>query len=540
MQNKKNMRKEIPEGIILSAVTCFMFFIYAPLELFFTNQDEFFFDSYILLPVLLVIFFATFIPSVMVFALLRKKSEKIYTISLGLYFVVFLCSYIQGNFLVKGLPPLDGTWIDWGAYPLERLKCVGVWCVVSLIVFVGYRKLGLDLFRKGIKVISSCMGLMLLVTLVTLGATNHGFERKTVLNTTTKNLFTMSSNQNFIILVLDAVDARAFSEIVKSDPKYSEIFKDFTAYDNTVGAYPFTKSSIPYILTGVWYKNEEAFEDYERRAFAQSPLFKLLETDGYQMGLYETELLLDEIGGNRFDNIVTCKRGVNSYITFARWQIQMAGFKYAPFDLKRICFVNPVAFNTLKLSPNGEEQFTESNAVFYRKAANEEIELTQDKCFKFIHIEGGHVPFQYDEDVNIIENGTYEDNLKACLTITGAYLDKLRDSDVYDNSAIIVMADHGYENSMRSNPILYVKGVGERHEFTVSDAPISYEDLQGAYAKLLQGAQKDAVFPYREGDVRERRFIWHSQADFMEEYVQKGHATDMDTLEKTGNTFCLK
>ena len=218
----------------------------------------------------------------------------------------------------------------------------------------------------------------------------------------------------------------------------------------------------------------------------------------------------------------------------------MAGFKYAPFDLKRICFVNPAAFNTLKLSPNGEEQFTENNAVFYGKITDEEIELTQDKCFRFIHIEGGHVPFQYDEDVNIIEDGTYEDNLKACLTITGAYLDKLRESGVYDNSAIIVMADHGYENSMRSNPILYVKGVGEKHELVVSDAPISYEDLQGAYAKLLQGAQKDAVFPYREGDVRERRFIWHSQADFMEEYVQKGHATDMDTLEKTGRTYCLK
>lgn len=536
----KKWIKQITEGMILSATTCYMFFIYAPLELLFTNQDEFFFDSYILLPILLVIFFATFIPSVMVFAFLRKKSERIYTISLGLYFVAFLCSYIQGNFLVKGLPPLDGTWIDWGAYPLERLKCIGVWCTVSLIVFAGYKKIGLDLFQKSIKVISSCMGLMLLVTLITLGATNHGFERKTILNTTTKNLFTMSSNQNFIILVLDAVDARAFSEIVKSDSKYSEIFEDFTAYDNTVGAYPFTKSSIPYILTGVWYENEEAFEDYERRAFAQSSLFKSLETEGYQLGLYETELLLDEIGGHRFDNIVTCKRGVNSYITFARWQIQMAGFKYAPFDLKRICFVNPAAFNTLKLSPNGEEQFTENNAVFYGKITDEEIELTQDKCFKFIHIEGGHVPFQYDEDVNIIENGTYEDNLKACLTITGAYLDKLRESGVYDNSAIIVMADHGYENSMRSNPILYVKGVGEKHELVVSDAPISYEDLQGAYAKLLQGAQKDAVFPYREGDVRERRFIWHSQADFMEEYVQKGHATDMDTLEKTGRTYCLK
>lgn len=534
--------KNIGEGIILSVVTCFMFFIYAPLELLFTNQDEFFFDVYILFPVVLVIFIVASILCIFFFMLIKKMNENLYTIGLGGYFIAFICSYIQGNFLVNGLPPLDGEAINWSLYPKERIKCVAVWCIVSIIVFAAYKKLNKDLFRKCIKILSSCMGLMLLVTLMTLGITNYNFEKETILNTTTKNLFTMSTEQNFIILVLDAVEQQTLTEIIESDPKYSEMFEDFTAYNNTTSTYPFTKHSIPYILSGVWYENEEEFQVYEERAYEDSPLFRLLEEEGYRMGIYETDLMMNDEGKSRFDNVVTCKRGVNSYITFARWQIQMAGFKYAPFDLKRICFVNPTAFNTLKLSPNNEEQYRADNDLFYEKVCNEEIEFTTDKCFKFIHIEGGHVPFKYDENVNIIENGTYEDNLKACLTITEKYLDKLRNSDVYDNSVIIIMSDHGYYYGLRDNPILYIKGINEKHEMVNSESPVSYEDLQLAYQRLLQGTSGKDVFDWKEGDYRERRFLWYeyTKEDYMEEYLQKGHAGNGDTLEPTGKIYRLK
>ena len=535
MKNSKNY-----EGIILSIVMCFMLFVYAPLELFFMNQDEFFFDVYILLPVLLVLFGLILIPCMIVFALLKRKSEKAYTISLSLFFIMFICSYIQGNFLVKNLPILDGAWVEWNEYPMERLKCIGVWCIVSLIVWGAYRKLKVNTLKKGICLCSTCMGLMLLITIITLGVSEGHFEKKVILNTTTKDLFTMSSDQNFVILVLDAVDAKSLAEVIESNPKYSDIFDDFTAFNNTVGATPSTRESIPYLLSGIWYENQILFENYEKQAYNQSPLLKTLESEGYRMGLYEEELMLNDEGKERFNNIVICERGVNSYITFARWQIQMVGFKYAPFDLKRFCFVNPAAFNTLKLSPNEEEQFLASNIMFYERTKDEQISLTTDKCFKFIHLEGGHVPFQYNEAVERIDNGTYEDNLKACLTITNAYLNMLRNCGVYDNSVIIVMADHGYRNSMRANPILYVKGIDEQHEFSISDAPISYEDLQDAYIRLLQGSGSNETFPYQEGDVRERRFLCDIDGGDIVEYVQKGHATNMETMEETGNVYRLK
>lgn len=79
--------------------------------------------------------------------------------------------------------------------------------------------------------------------------------------------------------------------------------------------------------------------------------------------------------------------------------------------------------------------------------------------------------------MNLTYAGDYRSSLEASLTLTKAYLQKLKEAGVYDNSVIIVMADHGtngeyyLEPMGRQNPILFVKGIGEQHAFEVSQAP---------------------------------------------------------------------
>ena len=104
------------------------------------------------------------------------------------------------------------------------------------------------------------------------------------------------------------------------------------------------------------------------------------------------------------------------------------------------------------------------------------------------------------------------------------------------------MADHGFGQDRtlpiigRGNPLLAVKGVDEHHDLSVSQAPISYEDLQTAYQRLLEGRDSQSVFDAREGDQRRRRILLYAyEQDFhMEEYVQTGHAFDITTLIPTG------
>ena len=121
---------------------------------------------------------------------------------------------------------------------------------------------------------------------------------------------------------------------------------------------------------------------------------------------------------------------------------------------------------------------------------------------------------------------------------------------------IIVLSDHGYniegdaidtpqrnENETgRQHPILFIKGLNENHDFQVSGAPISFEDLVGAYYKLLDGAASDDCFEYKEGDQRERRYLLYKYLgeDHMVEYMQTGYAGDESTLIPTGRVFDAK
>ena len=88
--------------------------------------------------------------------------------------------------------------------------------------------------------------------------------------------------------------------------------------------------------------------------------------------------------------------------------------------------------------------------------------------------------------------------------------------------------------------MLLVKGRNEHHDtMQSSQAPISFEDLQEAYVRLLDGQQSDSVFDWKEDDVRERRFLRYSFLDdsHIQEYMQTGYASVMDTMILTGREY---
>ncbi len=57
-------------------------------------------------------------------------------------------------------------------------------------------------------------------------------------------------------------------------------------------------------------------------------------------------------------------------------------------------------------------------------------------------LQGVHVSYQYNKDVEKIENGIYLGNMEVSITIVSTYIEKLKENNVY--SIIIIMTDHGY------------------------------------------------------------------------------------------------
>ena len=152
------------------------------------------------------------------------------------------------------------------------------------------------------------------------------------------------------------------------------------------------------------------------------------------------------------------------------------------------------------------------------------------------------------KNVNIIENGTYRNNIEATLTVCDAFLKALKDSGVYDHSAVVILGDHGFNNSgkegmgYRMHPALLVKGIGEKgDEMKRDDTPISYEQLSAALTKVTDGASADELFDenaYPDG----RRFIgyWYSYEHSMEEYLVTGRADEVEKMTPTGKQYLLE
>ena len=542
---KKKDKTNLWAGICLMGAFCFMLFLYAPLELFFYNQQDFWFDVYTLLPLLLVLFAVSFLLSTAVMAIFFFVCEKLYYIVLPLVSIAFLSTYIQGNFLVSYLPPMDGSKINWDEYSDGKNQTIILWVAVTVIICVAYALARRKKFVKAVQVVSVCMTLMLTVTLASIMISTKGYEKKLDTCITTKDEYTFSTDKNFIILLLDSVDSATFSKIMEENPEYNEIFEDFTYYANTLGKYPCTSTAVPHILSGKTFLNTQDFNEYNLSVYQDGEFFASLEQKGYKLGMYsaETPCLNESIF--RFDNILNQKSKVNSYLEYAEQVIKLVGFRYAPHELKKVCTVWPDAFAKLRESQDEYPSFTMSNREFYDRISTSEVSMTEQNCFKFLHIQGAHAPFFFDKDVNYVYDADYDSCTEACLTIAKAYLEKLKESDVYDNSVIIVMADHGLDGSDtgiytgRQNPILFVKGVNESHDMVISQAPISYDDLQEAFARLLDGKDSSEIFDYKEGDYRERTYLYYNmdRAEYMYEYVTVDHASKDESLIATGKEY---
>lgn len=540
---------KLKSAYILSLAVCFMFFVYAPVEFYLTNQDEFWYDLWVLLPIMLCVFLPCAAICMIVFRFLYRHSMKLYQAAVGFLFVVFVCSYIQGNYMIKYLPVLDGNRIDWSLYPEGRVQSIILWIAVVLIVGAGYRFLSGKRLCIVIQTVSICMMLMFAVTLVTLCVTNDGLKRKENACVTTDYEFAMSSDQNFIILLIDTLDGGAFSDVAAGNGEMESVFEDFTYYDNAVSAYPHTKYNIPFLLSGMWFENQTTNDEYFNKVLTESPFFEELEKRGYGIGLYAPDFEgFNEQTRHRFENIGMFTKKVSSYTDFARWQILLVGTKYAPFDLKRFSYVNPDAFDRLMTAEEGKEIFPiGNNMYFYQAVAEEPVQYREDKSFKFIHLWGAHPPYEYDGNMNYIpEGGTFTQSIEHCITLTDSYLKKLKENGVYDNSVIIILGDHGngeyYEqDNMSQHPALLIKGIGEKHEFQIDSRPVSFADMQEAYTGLLNGEDGEAIFDTLP-EQRERKFIWYDIKDSsrMTEYMQTGRSGDMDTMVPTGREFLAR
>lgn len=548
MHKLKELLKDLIPAYILSFVTSFMLYIYEPILTYSSNIDDFWFDFKTMITPIILFFVILFVVLSIFYTIVyflnycgsKKKKMIIYKIILILSYVVFIFIYIQGNYLIKNLPSLDGTTIEWGTYLKDNIISFAILIIVFIAEFILLKKLKIKKTIKTNNFITIAIFLMILTSFVSRLLVPGVFREKVVANATTRNINNASSDKNFFIFLVDAVDSSAFSKVLNESPEYSSTFTDFTYYPDTVSAYLFTRDSIPFIFSGKWNENEKEFNEYSNEAFENSSLLNNLRNNNYQMNFYEYQVSWNSRKAEIFSNIDIYNDGIRKK-EFCKNLTKYILFKYLPYSLKQYSKIETMNFDSCKIEQDNNF-FKWDNDIAYNTIKNNEMKIEENRYFQFMHIEGGHVPFDYDENVNKIseEEGTYELKLKATLNIINAFITRLKENNVYDNSAIIVMADHGYwyESSGRQNPILYVKGINEHHDMISSEKSVSYEDLNEIYTGLLEGKTSEELLRDINPN-RVRRFIDNAfeGEDNMVEYEQRGKAWDNSASVATGKEF---
>ena len=542
--------KKLRSAIILSFVIGFMFFIFEPITMYANNVNDFWFDFYTLIGPTTLFFLGSSLALILFFAgvyFLAKKLKKpaIYNFTLLFAGGCFLCAYIHSNFLAGFLPSLDGTTFDWSDITANVVSIV-VCLAVAAAIIVAHIKLGFEKTSKYLSYGGLVIFAMLFLSLVSTCLTTPVFEAKGIMALATNdNLYTVSSDRNFVVFLVDAVDATNFNKIVQSNDEYKSVLKDFSYFPDTVAGYAFTRDSIPFIFSGEWNENKEEFSTYASKAYDNSKFFNTLTENGYRKDLYDEELVWRSNKAFEFDNIVSIDDGMSLY-HLAGQELKYDLFKFLPFPLKRFSKADKLNFAGT-MDRNSRDAFEWYNVPFYNNHRDRQADVTDEKLFHYIHLEGGHVPFDVDADMNPLEDksSTYPDKLIVTMKTFAAYIKYLKDNNAYNNATIVFMADHGYgyDGTDRQNPILYIKGPNEEHDqMLVSDKQVSYEDLCQAFTELIDGRSSTEIFSELPTDGRVRRYInnHYSAEEHMDEYEQTGKAWDVTTLKLTGRSFDLK
>ena len=480
MKNKNSSDKSIL--ILCGAAAAFAFFIYAPISIYFPNAEEFTFTFYdfwwIPLLCFAVVWTVLLIPGMLL--------TKLRGAWCGFLFGIALCVLLQGSLLYQDYGTFNGLPFNWQGNLRQILSDAAVWLLlpgICILCALRWKKVTAKVFTAG-----SAMVLVFLILTcgILIGSSKREYLQRGETFVSDRDILTVSRTENVIVLVLDMFDSSYMETILETDGETAEDFRDFTWYANTAGCFGATNYSLGSFLSGSLMLNQQpSYRETLNANYETNLLFPTLLEDEWIVGIYTEGKFIPQKLANSTDN---CLKGEKAAIqdipAFLSALWRMCACRFAPDAIRPFVWLSGNEFDGLYgLGDSKYEAYTISNSTFYGRLNTESIILTDQPCFRFIHLFGAHYPYLTDEYLLPITPSYSDANAigaaKGSLRIVQRYLELLKESKVYDNSLIILMGDHGYSiDGGLTNPLLMIKSEGERGEFSVSDSPVSLADLQ--------------------------------------------------------------
>ena len=418
---------------------------------------------------------------------------------------------------------VEHTFLDW---VFGRSVCIAPF-------FSDLWKLVLNFLSIGILVVQ-------IITLCTLFVvTDH--SPSTECQLTNRGRFQLSQNENTIIFVLDAYDSQYFSDFIAAHPEYQEtLWSDFVFYPNTVGGGIRTTLAMPQILTGQYYTSETSYPEYLETAYQATSVYRAFHKAGYNIGIYTEGNFMSPSMSNLIMNLYAGRKPVSSYPTLAYYLYRLTACRYLPHELKKAVWMYSGDFDAATDTSGGEQSpYLIDDALFYKNLVEDGLTLQEENAFRLYHLFGTHQAYTLNAQAQRNLDGTsLEEQQIGVMRILETYFDQMKQLGIYDNSNIMILADHG-ELDRAQNPLLMVKKGQEIKGFQTSDLPVSYINLHPTWLSFLgkKDEARKSIFELTHKDNAERFFYVHGH--MAKEYVVRGDVSDPNNTYETGKEFVV-
>lgn len=472
---------------------CFLiitFCIFMPSSLFLGNIDEFAVDYMDILPIIIVVTLAVLAVIFIVGTVILAISEKAFNVYVLLIFGIALSFYIQGNFLNPKFDVLNGTVIDWSNYTTSSVISVGVWLVCLVLPQIAAH------FKENIMRMISCWGSYFLaavqtVTLVVLIlTTTRTIETDFAL--TKKGQFELSKNDNIVMFIVDTLDAQWAERDIISNSDYAGQLKDFTYFDNVVAGGAPTILGLPILLTGYYYDTTKSIDEYCCEAYDKSAFLEDIANSNYDVKLYTD---YSHLNGADKSNIYNAenrqKYVISSYTEFAKYLYKLTGFYAMPTPVKRFFwFYGDDLTKLVKINGLSDEIYEADDPQFYFDFKEKGLKAeNRNNMFVLYHLFGAHGPYNMDENAQKVEETNTHDGqvnqIKGSMKIVLEYIDEMKKLGIYNNSTIIIAADHGGVD-IYQNPAVFIKQKDQiQSEIIVNQDPVTFKNLHATIADIV-------------------------------------------------------
>lgn len=493
-RNIRRFNLSIFKQIIKSLFPAVLFFIvtyaiFAPSSLFLENIDEFSIFYSDILPVLFPV--TVFLLIFIYMSAICLADEKLLHLFTAFVFSIALCMYVQGNFLNPAFPALDGTEINWASYQKENIISICFWafCIAACLALSFLWK---EKTEKVIKYMALFLSSIQMVTLLVLlfmsrsdNYVNYGYSKE--------DEFAVGSKTNVIIFLIDTLQTSTMEEYLTSDAYTDHFLDDFTFFDNAVSGGASTRVALPLLLTGIEYDPMQPMEVYTEEIWEETELYRDLHNNGYDVRFYTTARYVNKLPDGVADNFtVTGDSWINDYPVFGIHLYKLVNFYLMPQFLKQYFWLSENMI--LGAVSSAEGGYVYDDVQFYQdfKTAGG-LRPDYDKSFRLYHLEGVHKPYLMNENAERLEEGkafvTEQQILQGNMKIVSEYIDAMKEADIYENSTIVILGDHGRheDNSLETNPAVLLKLPHETHELMHDSAPVHFRNLAASIAETVVG-----------------------------------------------------